>query len=80
MTNLKKRFCKLFNKKEIPYHEIKTILNSIGYKLDRIKGSHYIFKKNNKELIRFPVHHNLVKRCYIKTIILKINPLINEAM
>ncbi len=80
MTNLKKRFHKLFNKKEVPYREIKTILNSVGYKLDRIRGSHHIFKKNNKESIRFPVHNNLVKRCYIKTVIFKINPLINETL
>ena len=80
MTNLKKRFYKLFNQQETSYREIKTILNSVGYELDRVRGSHYVFKKDGKEFIRFPVHNNLIKRCYIKIIIQKINPLINERM
>lgn len=76
MTNLKKRFYRLFNKKETSYREIETILNSVGYELERIRGSHHIFKKDDKDLIMFPVHNNLVKKWYIKTIIQKINPLI----
>jgi len=76
VINLKKRFSKLCNQKEGTYREVENILNSAGYHLDRISGSHHIFKRNGKDGICFPVHNNSVKRCYIKTIIQKINPLI----
>jgi len=73
VNNLKKRVEKLFNRKESHFSEIRTILDSVGYQLDRVSGSHHIFKDENGGMIVFPVHNNLVKRCYVKEIIRKIN-------
>lgn len=73
MNTIKKKIENLFNKKESRFTEVKTILNTVGYELERVRGSHHIFKHKNGAVIVFPVHGNLVKRCYIKEIIKKIN-------
>jgi predicted RNA binding protein YcfA (HicA-like mRNA interferase family) len=73
VNTIKNRIKQLFNKKESRFIEIKTILNSVGYELERVRGSHHIFKHKNGDVIVFPVHGNLIKRCYIKEIIKKIN-------
>lgn len=80
VNNLKKRIEKLFNKKESRFVEVKTILNSVGYELERIRGSHHVFKNQDGEIIVFPVHGNLVKRCYVKEIIKKVNQSYDEKM
>lgn len=42
------------------------ILDSVGYVLRGVSGSHYHFKKEGKELITFPVHNGKVERLYLK--------------
>jgi predicted RNA binding protein YcfA (HicA-like mRNA interferase family) len=53
---------------------VKKLLEQKGYRLDRISGSHHIFKKPGAEPEpepepeSIPVHHNLVKASYVKRI------------
>jgi predicted RNA binding protein YcfA (HicA-like mRNA interferase family) len=78
--NAKKRIEKLFSKKEAHFTEVKTVLNFLGYKLARVRGSHHIFKDKDGNIIILPVHNNFVKRCYVKEILKKINQSSNEKM
>jgi predicted RNA binding protein YcfA (HicA-like mRNA interferase family) len=52
--------------------DIQTLLESFGFVLVRIRGSHYIFEyddgEQSKQLV-FPLHGNKVKRMYIKEVI-----------
>lgn len=73
MNSIKKRIEQLCNRKESRFFELKTVLDSAGYELERVRGSHHVFKNKNGGVIVFPVHNNLVKRCYVKEIIKKIN-------
>lgn len=78
MTRAEKRIYRLLNRKDATYRAIEALLKSAGYELARIKGSHHVFKRSDGEMLVFPVHNNLVKRCYLKEIIRKINPDPNE--
>ena len=48
--------------------EIQNILESFGYTLDRIKGSHYIFVKENYDIIVLPVHSQKVRKIYLRKV------------
>ena len=70
MTKRQKRLVRLLNNpKDTTFSEIHTILNNFGYRLSRIKGSHFTFKKPKSETVVIPVHNNKVKKTYIKKII-----------
>lgn len=70
MTNKKKRFKKLFeNPKDTAFSKVKTVLNDLGYKITRIKGSHVQFEKSSDEHLTISVHNNKVTKRYIKYII-----------
>lgn len=69
------RFKKLKNKieqekpsKSVTFDEIKKYLEHYNYHLDRITGSHHIFKNNRGESITLPVHNKRVKYVYIRKI------------
>jgi len=53
---------------EMRIEEIINILNFLGYKLDRIKGSHYIFAKKEMDDIIIPSHNKKVTKIYLKEI------------
>lgn len=55
-------------KTDITYDEIKRYLKKNGYNLNRVKGSHHIFKNNKGEIINIPLHGDVVKFVYIKKI------------
>ena len=48
------------------YAEVKRLLESSGWFLDRITGSHHIFAKSGKRNIIFPVHGGEVKFVYVR--------------
>lgn len=45
---------------------VRKLLESKGYALDRVNGSHHVFKKPGAPLLIVPVHHNQVKHGYYK--------------
>ena len=56
------------NPNNVTFGDIRKILELSGFVLDRISGSHHIFKKNEIILV-IPVHNNRVKSVYVKRII-----------
>jgi predicted RNA binding protein YcfA (HicA-like mRNA interferase family) len=50
------------------FDDIRTLLSYEGFKLDRITGSHHIFKKAGITFV-IPVHGNRVKSVYVKRVI-----------
>lgn len=70
MTDINKRIKKLFESpNNVSIQELQIVLEYFGYKLSRIKGSHFIFKKPNSTNKCIPVHNNKVKEYYIKDIL-----------
>ena len=47
---------------------IKKRLESKGYELVRINGSHHIFSKKGSPIVSIPVHKGLVKPYYVRQI------------
>lgn len=56
------------NPKDATFDDLRTLLFYEDFQLERVTGSHYIFKKDS---IRFviPVHANRVKSVYVKRVI-----------
>jgi predicted RNA binding protein YcfA (HicA-like mRNA interferase family) len=52
----------------VTFGDIRKLLELEGFDLDRITGSHHIFKKNEIVLV-IPVHNNRVKSVYIKRVV-----------
>ena len=50
------------------FNDIRSLLLEEGFRLDRVTGSHYIFKKNDLTFV-IPVHANRVKSVYVKRVI-----------
>jgi predicted RNA binding protein YcfA (HicA-like mRNA interferase family) len=50
------------------FRDIRKLLESEGYSLDRVTGSHHIFKKSETTFV-IPVHNNRVKSVYVRRII-----------
>lgn len=70
MTNMNKRIKKLFESPaNVSVQELQMVLEYFGYKLDRINGSHFIFKHKNGEIYPVPVHNNKIKKYYIKKLL-----------
>lgn len=53
---------------EMRIEEINTLLNHLGYNLDRIQGSHFIFTKAERRDIIVPAHNKKVHWIYLKKI------------
>ena len=53
---------------EMRISEIINIMAFAGFKLIRIRGSHYQFKKDNKLLVTIPVHNSKIQKYYLKVI------------
>lgn len=53
---------------EVRFPTLRTRLESAGWKLKRISGSHYIFVKPGKLPISIPVHKSEVKAVYARKV------------
>ena len=56
------------NPKDATFDDLRTLLFYEGFELERVTGSHHVFKKAG---IRFviPVHANRVKSVYVRRVI-----------
>ncbi len=52
----------------VTFGDIRKLLELEGFNLDRITGSHHIFKRNEIVLV-IPVHNNRVKSVYVKRVV-----------
>ena len=71
MGKQEKLFKELLNKPpEMRFAEIKKILENLGFKNVRTRGSHFVFKNSaNGKKISIPTHNHRVKKCYLEEII-----------
>lgn len=56
------------NPRGATFDDIKTVLLRENFYLDRVTGSHHIFKKSGTIFV-IPVHANRVKSVYVKRVI-----------
>ena len=56
------------NPKEATFADIRKLLRQEGFQLDRITGSHHIFKRAAVTFV-IPVHNQRVKTVYVKRVI-----------
>jgi predicted RNA binding protein YcfA (HicA-like mRNA interferase family) len=56
----------------VTFSDVQALLEIEGFNLDRITGSHHIFKKDEITFV-IPVHKNRVKSVYVKRVIDLIN-------
>jgi predicted RNA binding protein YcfA (HicA-like mRNA interferase family) len=56
------------NPKDATFDDIRTLLSHEGFHLDRVTGSHHVFKKSGITFV-IPVHSNRVKSVYVKRVI-----------
>jgi predicted RNA binding protein YcfA (HicA-like mRNA interferase family) len=47
---------------------VRKMLESSGWTLKRIKGSHHTFTKPGERPVIIPVHHNKVKPAYVREV------------
>ena len=52
----------------VTFSQIRKLLELSGFELDRISGSHHVFRRN-ATIIPIPVHNNRVKVVYVKRVI-----------
>ena len=52
----------------VTFGDIRKLLELEGFNLDRITGSHHIFKRDEIVLV-IPVHNNRVKSVYVKRVV-----------
>ena len=53
---------------EMRFSEVKKMLEAKGYHLERVTGSHHIFKKPGARSLPIPVHHGKVHPAYVRMI------------
>ena len=53
---------------EMRFAEVRKMLETKGYQLDRIRGSHHVFVKPGCQNEIVPVHHGKVKPSYVRDI------------
>ncbi|MCL6494766.1 MAG: type II toxin-antitoxin system HicA family toxin [Ignavibacterium sp.] len=69
MTRKQKLFEKIKNNpKNVRFSELKQLLLDENFILDRISGSHHIFKREDIIFV-IPMHKDLVKSVYVKRVI-----------
>lgn len=56
------------NPTNVTFGDIRTLLLRSGFDLDRVTGSHHVFKKSGTIFV-IPVHANRVKSVYVKRVI-----------
>ena len=50
---------------DVRFSEVRKALESKGYRLDRIRGSHHVFEKPGLPPVIIPVHQGKVKYAYV---------------
>lgn len=50
----------------VRFAEVRKLLESKGYLLTDISGSHHVFRKAGVRPLSVPVHHGMVKYVYFK--------------
>jgi predicted RNA binding protein YcfA (HicA-like mRNA interferase family) len=69
MTKKQKLFEKIKNNPQnVRFSELKQLLLDENFVLDRISGSHHIFKREDIIFV-IPMHKDLVKSVYVKRVI-----------
>jgi len=69
MTKKKKLFEKIKNNpKNVSFSDLRQLLLDENFVLDRISGSHHIFKRGDIIFV-IPMHKDLVKTVYVKRVI-----------
>lgn len=56
------------NPKGATFDDLRRLLLQEGFKLDRVTGSHHIFKRPGITFV-IPVHKNRVKSVYVKRVV-----------
>ena len=56
------------NPKEASFDDIRMLLSYEGFRLDRVTGSHHVFKGEGITFV-IPVHGNRVKSVYVRRVI-----------
>ena len=56
------------NPRGATFDDIRTLLSQEGFELDRVTGSHHIFKRSGVTFV-IPVHGNRVKSVYVKRVV-----------
>ena len=56
------------NPRGATFDDIRTLLSQEGFTLDRVTGSHHIFKRPGLTFV-IPVHDNRVKSVYVKRVV-----------
>ena len=56
------------NPKDATFNDLRTLLLSEGFQLERVTGSHYIFKRGEVRFV-IPVHANRVKSVYVRRVL-----------
>lgn len=52
----------------VPFRDLRRLLESRGWELTRINGSHHIFRGPGGSVLSIPVHKGQVKRVYRRKI------------
>ena len=52
----------------VTFDQVRSLLESESFQLERISGSHHVFKKDDIIFV-LPVHQNRVKIVYVKRVI-----------
>ncbi len=52
----------------VRFSDVKRMLESRGYVLSRVAGSHHVFTKAGAQPVTVPVHHGKVKPVYVRQI------------
>jgi len=55
------------NPKEATFDDVRRLLLHHGFRLDRVTGSHHVFKKAGLTFV-IPVHANRVKSVYVRRV------------
>jgi predicted RNA binding protein YcfA (HicA-like mRNA interferase family) len=56
------------NPKDVKFSEIRQLLKDENFVLERISGSHHIFRKD-KYIFVIPTHNNRVKSIYVRRVV-----------
>jgi predicted RNA binding protein YcfA (HicA-like mRNA interferase family) len=53
---------------EVRFPEVRQVLERHGWTLDRISGSHHMFRGKDRPLVSIPVHHGKVQPKYVRKV------------
>lgn len=69
MASAEKLLAKMRNlPPEMPFAEVRKVLEHLGWSLDRVRGSHHVFTRNG-ETLSIPLAGRKIKRIYLQQIL-----------